>query len=93
MIMLVAMMFAGTMGMLMLVFMRVVVVVIMIMAVTMRVLMVFRTDAHRVFPGQSASAFFTHQSISSEATSISRPARISPLRVWHSGHSANISSA
>jgi hypothetical protein len=31
------------------------------------------------FSGQSASAIFTHQSISKEANSISRPARSSPL--------------
>ena len=33
----------------------------------------------RSFAGQSASAILTHQSISKEATSISRPARSSPL--------------
>jgi hypothetical protein len=33
--------------------------------------------------GQSASAIFTHYSISIEASSISRPARNSPLGAWH----------
>ena len=83
MFMVVAMMVAGAMRVLVLMF------VDMIMLVSWW----FRTNAHRVFSGQSASAIFTHQSISSEATSISRPARISPLRAWQSGHSANISSA
>jgi len=54
--------------------------------------MVVRANPNRVFSRQSASAISTHYSISKEATSISRPARSSPLGVWQSGHSANISS-
>jgi hypothetical protein len=87
MVMSMSMMFPGTMrvlvGMIMLVAMAVVVVmtVTVLMVVVMSMLMVFGTNAHRLFSGQSASAFFTHQSISSEATSISRPARSSPLKL------------
>jgi uncharacterized membrane protein len=63
--------------------MRVVVVVMMIMAmavtVFMVVIVVMGADAHRVFTGQSASAFLAHQSTSNEVSSISRPARSSAL--------------
>src|ERR1035441_1816476 len=64
------------------------------MAVTVLVFMlvVMSTHTNRRFSGQSASAILTHQSISKEASSISRPARSSPLTMWHPGHSANISS-
>ena len=78
--------------------MRVGVVVVMVMSRTMFVrmamivLVVLGLDANRFFSRQAASAFFTHQSISIEASSISRPARSSPLGLWQSGHSANISS-
>jgi len=67
---------------------------LMLMAVLMfmfmGLLVVMGAHARRILSGQSASAIFTHQSISKEASSISRPARSSPLRLWHSGHSANI---
>jgi preprotein translocase subunit SecG len=61
--------------------MWVVVVVIMVMVMTMAVLMVMvmSINAHRIFSGQSASAFLAHQSTSSEVSSISRPARSFPL--------------
>src|SRR5262245_42307510 len=45
------------------------------------VLVVMSTDPHWVFSRQSAAAIFTHYSISKEASSISLPARKSPL-VW-----------
>jgi hypothetical protein len=74
--------------------MWVVVVVMMVMAmavtVVMIVIMVMGADAHRIFTGQSASAFLAHQSTSNEVSSISRPARNSALGRWQSGHSANI---
>jgi hypothetical protein len=47
--------------------------------VLMFMLVVMSAYAHRRFSGQSASAILTHQSISKEASSISRPARSSPL--------------
>jgi hypothetical protein len=72
--------------------MRVVVVMMMVMAMAVTVFMVvvMGTDAHRVFTGQSTSAFLAHQSTSNEVSSISRPARSSMLGQWQSGHSANI---
>ena len=72
--------------------MVVVIRVLMSVPVPVFVLMGMSADARRVFAWQSASAVFTHYSISSEATSISRPARRLPLGSWQSGHSANISS-
>jgi hypothetical protein len=66
--------------------------VLMFMRVFMGVLVVMSAYTTRTFAGQPASAVFTHYSISSEANSISRPARSSPLGVWHPGHSANRSS-
>jgi hypothetical protein len=47
--------------------------------VLMGMFVVMSAYADRRFSGQSASAIFTHQSISREANSISRPARSSPL--------------
>jgi len=74
--------------------MGVVVVMMMVMAMTVTVIMimvvVMSTNAHRIFTGQSASAFLAHQSTSNEVSSISRPARNSMLGRWQSGHSANI---
>src|SRR5664279_4119204 len=69
-----------------------VVMMLMAMAVTVVVIMVvvMGADAHRIFTGQSASAFLAHQSTSNEVSSISRPARSSALGRWQSGHSANI---
>jgi hypothetical protein len=55
----------------------------MVVRMIMIVFLVLGTDAKRSFPGQSASAIFTHYSISIEASSISRPARNSPLGAWH----------
>lgn len=63
----------------MLVFVLVLMVVAMIVPVHMRMMMVMSAYSYRAFPGQSASAIFTHYSISSEASSISRPPRSSPL--------------
>jgi hypothetical protein len=59
----------------------VVVVVGMVVAVLMAMLVVMGAYTCRSFSGQSASAILTHYSISKEATSISRPARSSPLRL------------
>ena len=59
--------------------MRVRMVMFMVMNLRMSVVVVMSTNANRVFPRQSAAAFFTHYSISIEASSISRPARRSPL--------------
>ena len=53
--------------------------VIMVMTVTVLMIMMMSTDTHRIFSGQSASAIFTPQSTSSDANSISRPARSLPL--------------
>jgi hypothetical protein len=53
--------------------------VVMLVTVLMSRFMVMSANTCRSFSGQSASAIFTHQSISKEATSISRPARSSPL--------------
>jgi cell division protein FtsL len=53
--------------------------VCMVLTVLMFMLVVMSAYAHRRFSGQSASAILTHQSISKEASSISRPARSSPL--------------
>jgi hypothetical protein len=55
------------------------VVVVMLVIVLMGMFVVMSAYADRRFSGQSASAIFTHQSISKEASSISRPARSSPL--------------
>src|ERR1035441_2897715 len=63
-----------------------------VVTVLVFMLVVMSTHTNRRFSGQSASAILTHQSISKEASSISRPARSSPLTMWHPGHSANISS-
>src|SRR5215475_4505442 len=79
--------------MLMFVFVRVGMSVAMVVVMlTMLMGMAVRANPNWVFSRQSASAISTHYSISKEATSISRPARSSPLGVWQSGHSANISS-
>ena len=59
--------------------MMVLVAVLVIMRMVHIVFVVMGTDACRVFSGQTATAIFTHYSISSEASSISRPARRSPL--------------
>ena len=72
--------------------MRVAVVMRMVVIVLMVMVVVVGAYTHRFLSGQPASAFVTHQSISKEASSISRPARSSPLRRWQSGHSANMSS-
>ena len=53
----------------------------MAVAVLMFMLVVMSAYTCRSFSGQSASAILTHYSISKEATSISRPARRSPLRL------------
>src|ERR1039458_5543406 len=68
------------MGMVVVVLMVMTVIVVMIMVVVMG------TNAHRIFTGQSASAFLAHQSTSNEVSSISRPARSSPLGRWNSLH-------
>jgi hypothetical protein len=49
--------------------------------VLMSLLVVMSAYTGRSFSGQSASAIITHQSISKEASSISRPARSSPLKL------------
>jgi len=64
----------------------------MVVFVLMSMFVLVSAHAYWRFTRQSASAIFTHQSISNEANSISRPARSSPLRLWQSGHSANRSS-
>ena len=61
-----------------------------IVAMAMIMVGVVGVDAHRVFTGQTASAFLAHQSTSNEVSSISRPARSSVLGWWQPGHSANI---
>jgi hypothetical protein len=66
--------------------------VFMLLFMFMAMFVVMSANAYWRFTRQSASAVFTHQSISNEANSISRPARSSPLNLWQSGHSANISS-
>jgi hypothetical protein len=53
----------------------------MVVTVLVAVLVVMGAYAYRSFSGQSASAIFTHYSISKEASSISRPARSSPLKL------------
>jgi len=53
----------------------------MIVPVLMTVFVVMSAYADRRFSGQPASAIITHQSMSKEANSISRPARSSPLRL------------
>jgi hypothetical protein len=50
-----------------------------VVTVLVFMLVVMSTHTNRRFSGQSASAILTHQSISKEASSISRPARSSPL--------------
>src|ERR1035438_8374114 len=70
--------------------MRVVMMMAMAVTVVMIMVVVMGTNAHRIFTGQSASAILAHQSTSNEVSSISRPARSSPLGRWQSGHSANI---
>jgi hypothetical protein len=57
-VMFMAMVFARTVRVL--VGMLVVVAVAVVMTVAMSVFVVFRTNAHRILSGQSASAFFTH---------------------------------
>ncbi len=87
---------AGTVGVLVFVFMRMRVFMLMFVGVPgfvrVRVGMIMGVNPDRVFSRQSASTISTHYSISREATSISRPARSWPLGLWQSGHSANISS-
>ena len=56
------------------------VAVCMVVAVLMTMFMVMSAYAYRRFAGQTASAILTHQSISKEASSISRPSRSSPLK-------------
>jgi hypothetical protein len=60
--------FAAAMGVLM--FMR--------MRVSLLVIVAMGTDSHSIFSRQSAAAFFTHYSISTEASSSSLPPRSSP---------------
>ena len=80
--------------MFMTVLVRMLVVLSVLVVVGMFVfVLVLGRDTRGIHPGQTATAFFTHYSISIEASSISRPARRSPLGWWHSGHSANKSSA
>ena len=85
-----AMVFAGAVRMLMRVVMFVMMVLIMMMftvmimgmvvvVVIMPMLVRMSMDARGLVPGQSAAAIFTHYSISIEVSSISRPARKSPL--------------
>ncbi len=52
---------------------------IVVMPMFMLVFVVMSANSRRALPRQPASAFFTHYSISKEASSSSRPARISPL--------------
>ena len=85
-----AMVMPGPMFMLMVGAMFMFMVVLMRMRVF--VLLMLGANPNRVFSGQSAAAIFTHYSTSKEASSSSLPARNSPLGVWQSGQSANISS-
>jgi hypothetical protein len=86
--MLLTMVVARTMFMLMLMLMTMFVIVIM----RVLVLVVMSAYPYRALPGQSTAAIFTHYSISKEASSISLPARKSPLGWWHLGQSPNMSS-
>ncbi len=81
------------MSMFVLVCMTATVVMVVIMLVLMFMLM-FMLVGVRVnlrnpwrFTRQTTAAISTHYSISSDAISSSRPARISPLGLWHPGHS------
>ena len=67
-------------GMLVLVAVAMIVFMSVIMIVVTGVLTSVRANSHRILSRQTASAISTHQSTSNEATSISRPARISPLK-------------
>ncbi len=69
------MVFTGSMF----VVMVMVMVVRVVVTVPMLMLVGLSTNACGLFARQSASAIFTHYSISNEATSISRPARNSLL--------------
>jgi hypothetical protein len=73
------MMLARPVGMLMFVLVS----MVMLMTFCGRVFMAVVRCALGFLAGQSASAIFTHYSISIEASSISRPARNSPLGAWH----------
>ena len=84
--MLLTMVVARTMFMLMLMTMFVIVIMRVL------VLVVMSAYPYRALPGQSTAAIFTHYSISKEASSISLPARKSPLGWWHLGQSPNMSS-
>lgn len=83
--MVVALVMSRTVLMLVLVAVIMAMVVSMAMLVTvlmfMSMFVVMGAHAYRSFSGQSASAILTHQSISKEANSISRPARRSPLKL------------
>ena len=57
------------------------VVVGMVVTVLRAMLVVMSAYTGRSFSGQTASTILTHYSISKEASSISRPARSSPLRL------------
>ena len=70
--------FAMTMVMMVTLLMRMLVVVVVMMMMTVFIL-TLRSYLGRSFSGQPASAFVTHYSISIEANSSSRPARMSPL--------------
>jgi hypothetical protein len=74
------------------VFMVVVLPVSVLVRMRVCVFVVMSSDPHGIFPRQSAAAIFTHYSISNDASSISLPARKSPLGWWQSGQSANMSS-
>jgi hypothetical protein len=63
------------------------------MVVAVSVAVTLTSDSNRSLARQTASAIFTHYSISREASSNSRPARSSRLGVWQSGQAANILSA
>ena len=86
-IMILAMMVTGPVFMLVFVSMLMLMIMIVSMLMTVVVIMgmrvsglgLARADPRRVFPRQTATAIVTHQSISKEATSNSRPARSSRL--------------
>ena len=88
----VLMLFAMVVTRAVLVLMAMFVSVPVIALMLMGMLLGMSTDPHGILSRQSASTISTHQSISNEANSSSRPARISPLGLWHPGHSPNISS-
>ena len=73
--------------------MMVVVMIMIVVAVRMSVRVFVAGVVLRTSVVQSASAIFTHYSISNEASSISRPARKSVLTAAHCGQVAKYSAA